>query len=423
MMAGMQGTAVTNWAGNITFSASAVHHPTSVEELQAVVAGARRVRALGSGHSFSPVADTDGELVRLDALPELLEVDSAASTITVSGGVTYGQVAPVLHAAGLALPSMGSLPHISVAGASSTGTHGSGDSNRVLAHSVVALQLVTADGDLLELSREADPERFPGAVVAMGALGVVTRLTLAAVPGYEIAQEVRERLPLRALLDQLDEVVGAGYSVSVFTNWQDPVEANVWLKRRPDAVPLALDWLGSTVADGPRHPVPGMPAGFSTEQMGTVGPWHERLPHFRMEFTPSNGEELQTEYFVPRARAAEALEAVAALAPRIAPVLQIGELRTIAADDLWLSAAYGRDSLAIHFTWVPDMAAVVPVLEAVEAALEPFEPRPHWGKVFRVDPAVVASRYPRLADFRALRDEMDPQRRFANAFVDTYLGA
>ena len=164
----MQGTALTNWAGNITFSASAVHRPTSVDELRAVVAGAQRVRALGSGHSFSPVADTTGELVRLDGLPKLLEVDTAASTITVSGGVTYGEVAPVLHAAGLALPSMGSLPHISVAGASSTGTHGSGDSNRVLAHSVVALELVTADGDLLELSRESDPERFPGAVVALG---------------------------------------------------------------------------------------------------------------------------------------------------------------------------------------------------------------------------------------------------------------
>lgn len=421
----MQGAAVrtTNWAGNITFSASAVHRPTSVAELQSLVAGARRVRALGSGHSFSPVADTDGELVRLDGLPHLLEVDREAGTITVSGGVTYGEVAPVLHAAGLALPSMGSLPHISVAGASATGTHGSGDSNRVLAHSVVALQLVTADGDLLEVSRESDPERFPGMVVALGSLGVVTRLTLAAVPGFEIAQEVREKLPLQALLDQVDEVLSAGYSVSVFTSWRDPVEANVWLKRRPDAIPLALDWLGSSVADGPRHPVPGMPAGFSTEQMGTPGPWHERLPHFRMEFTPSSGDELQTEYFVPREHASAALAAVAEVAPLVAPVLQIGELRTIAADDLWLSSCYGRDTLAVHFTWVPDLDAVLPALEAVEEALAPFAPRPHWGKVFRVDPEVVASRYPRLDSFRALRDDLDPQRRFANAFVDRYLRA
>ncbi|MFC3690521.1 FAD-binding protein [Aquipuribacter hungaricus] len=421
----MQGAAVrtTNWAGNITFSASAVHRPTSVAELQSLVAGARRVRALGSGHSFSPVADTDGELVRLDGLPHLLEVDRDAATITVSGGVTYGEVAPVLHAAGLALPSMGSLPHISVAGASATGTHGSGDSNRVLAHSVVALQLVTADGDLLEVTRESDPERFPGMVVALGSLGVVTRLTLAAVPGFEIAQEVREKLPLQALLDQVDEVLSAGYSVSVFTSWQDPVEANVWIKRLPDAVPQALDWLGSSVADGPRHPVPGMPAGFSTEQMGTPGPWHERLPHFRMEFTPSSGDELQTEYFVPREHASAALAAVAEVAPLVAPVLQIGELRTIAADDLWLSSCYGRDTLAVHFTWVPDLDVVLPALEAVEAALAPFAPRPHWGKVFRMDPEVVASRYPRLDSFRALRDEMDPQRRFANAFVDRYLGA
>jgi xylitol oxidase len=196
----------------------------------------------------------------------------------------------------------------------------------------------------------------------------------------------------------------------------------VWLKRRPDAVPLALDWLGSRVADGPRNPVPGMPAGFSTEQMGTVGPWHERLPHFRAEFTPSSGDELQSEYLVPRSSAAAALAAVAELAPLIAPVLQVGELRTIAADDLWLSSSYGRDSLAVHFTWLPDTAAVLPVVRAVEAALEPFAPRPHWGKVFDIAPEVVASRYPRLTDFRALRDELDPDRRFANAFVDRYLG-
>ncbi len=419
----MQGHTVTNWAGNITFSAAAVHRPASVGELRALVCGARRVRALGTAHSFSPVADTDGDLVRLDGLPELLEVDSTAGTITVSAGVTYGRVAQALHAAGLALPSMGSLPHISVGGASSTGTHGSGDSARVLADSVVALELVTADGDLLELSREADPDRFPGAVVALGSLGIVTRLTLAAVPGYEVAQEVREHLPLAALLGRLDEVVGAGYSVSVFTDWSDPVEAAVWIKRRPDGPVPAADWLGSSVADGPRHPVRGLPGTWSTEQMGTVGPWHERLPHFRMEFTPSTGAELQSEYLVPRGSGAAALAAVAELAPRISPVLQVGELRTIAADDLWLSSAYGRDSLAIHFTWVPDLAAVTPVLTAVEAALEPFEPRPHWGKVFSVDPAAVAARYPRLADFQALRDQLDPGRRFANGFVDRYLGA
>ena len=421
----MQGVAVgtKNWAGNITFSASAVHRPTSIGQLQGLVAAASRIRALGSGHSFSPVADTDGELVRLDGLPRILEVDSALRTVTVGGGLTYGDVAPALHAAGLALPNMGSLPHISVAGASSTGTHGSGDSNRVLAASVVALELVTADGSLLELRREDDPDRFPGAVVALGTLGIVTRLTLAAVPGFQIAQEVRERLPLASLLAHVDDVVSAGYSVSVFTDWADPVEATVWLKRRPDAASLAPDWLGSVVADGPRHPVPGMPTHHSTEQMGSVGPWHERLPHFRMEFTPSSGDELQTEYLLPRSSAAAALAAVAELAPRIAPVLQIGELRTIAADDMWLSPAYDRESLAIHFTWVPDMAAVTPVLQAVEAALEPFEPRPHWGKVFSVDPAVVASRYPRLPELRVLRDELDPGRRFANEFVDRYLDA
>lgn len=419
----MQGTEtrVTNWAGNITFSAAEVHRPTTVEQLQEVVAGARTVRALGSGHSFSPVADTDGVLVRVDGLPQVLDVDGAAGTVTVSGGMTYGQVAAGLHAAGLALPVMGSLPHISVAGAAATGTHGSGSGNRVLADSVTALQLVTADGELLELDRD-DP-RFPGSVVALGTLGVVTRLTLAAVPGFDIAQEVRERLPLRALLDHLDEVLEAGYSVSAFTDWADPVEASVWLKSRAGSEPLPADWLGSRPADGPRHPVPGMPPHHTTEQLGVVGPWHERLPHFRMEFTPSSGDELQTEYLLPREHGPAALAAVAELADRLAPVTQIGELRTIAADELWLSPSYGRDNLAVHFTWVPDLDVVAPVVRAVEAALAPFDARPHWGKVFSTDPAVVAASYPRMADFVALRDSLDPERCFSNAFVDTYLGA
>ncbi|WP_380166567.1 FAD-binding protein [Jannaschia sp. R86511] len=413
-------TPTTNWAGNVTFSARAVHHPTSVAELQQLVAGAERVRALGSGHSFSTVADTVGDLVRLDRLPRVVDVDPAAATVTVSGGCTYGDVVGPLHAAGLALPAMGSLPHISVAGAASTGTHGSGDGNRVLAASVVALELVTATGDLLHL--DGSDDRFPGAVVALGSLGVVTQVTLAAVPGYELAQQVQDRVPVEALVAAVDEVLSAGYSVSAFTSWAPGSTAEVWVKRDPGSPAPVADWLGGVVADGPRHPVPGMPTEHATQQLGEVGPWHERLPHFRLEFTPSSGDELQTEYLVPREHAAAAAAAVAALGDHVAPVLQIGELRSIAADDLWLSSAYGRDSLALHFTWVPDLDAVLPVLGQIEAALAPFAARPHWGKVFTTPPDVVRSLYPRLPDFVALRDELDPDRRFANAFVDRYLG-
>lgn len=413
-------TPTTNWAGNVTFSARAVHRPTSVDEVRRLVVGAERVRALGSGHSFSSVADTDGDLVRLDGLPKDVVVDAAAGTVTVSAGCTYGDVVGPLHAAGLALPSMGSLPHISVAGAMSTGTHGSGDGNRVLAASVVAVQLVAATGDLLELDR-TDP-RFDGAVVALGTLGIATRVTLATVPGYQLVQQVQDRIPLERLVSGVDEVLTAGYSVSAFTTWAPGGTAAVWVKRDPASPAPVPGWLGGVAADGPRHPVAGMPTENASQQMGEVGPWHERLPHFRMEFTPSTGDELQTEYLLPREHAAAAVAAVAALGERIAPLLQIGELRSIAADDLWLSAACGRDSIGVHFTWVPDLEAVLPVMAAVEEALAPFAARPHWGKVFTTDPAVVRSLYPRLPDFVALRDELDPHRRFANAFVDRYLG-
>jgi alditol oxidase len=410
-----------NWAGNVRFAAGAVHRPTSVAELQRLVASTPRLRALGTGHSFSTVADTTGDLVRLDRLPAEIEVDSATGTVAVAGGLAYGQVVGALHAHGRALSAMGSLPHIAVAGAASTGTHGSGDRNQVLAASVVGLQLVTATGDLLQLDR-SDPS-FAGAVVALGTLGVVTRLRLATVPAFDLAQEVHEQVPLDALVDHVDEVMAAGYSVSAFTGWAPGGTVALWLKREPGSASPPADWLGGTRAGGPRHPVPGMPVEHCTEQGGAVGPWHERLPHFRMEFTPSSGDELQTEYLVPREHGVEALRAVAALGERIAPVLQIGEVRSVASDDMWLSPAQGRDSLCIHFTWEPDADAVMPVVAAVEAALEPFEPRPHWGKVFSTEPATVASRYPRLGDFVALRDTMDPGRRFGNEFVDRYLGA
>ncbi|MGJ7442655.1 D-arabinono-1,4-lactone oxidase [Aquipuribacter sp. MA13-6] len=413
-------TPTTNWAGNVTFSARAVHRPTSLDEVRWFVTGAERVRALGSGHSFSTVADTDGDLVLLDRLPKDVVVDPTAGTVTVSGGCTYGDVVGPLHQAGLALPSMGSLPHISVAGAMSTGTHGSGDGNRVLAASAVAVQLVGATGDLLELDRS--DARFDGALVALGTLGIVTRVTLSTVPGYQLVQQVQDRIPVDALVTAVDEVLAAGYSVSAFTSWAPGSTAEVWVKRTPSSPAPVDGWLGGVVADGPRHPVPGMPTEHATQQMGEVGPWHERLPHFRMEFTPSSGDELQTEYLLPREHAAAAAAAVAALGDRIAPVLQIGEIRSVAADDLWLSSAYGRDSLALHFTWVPDLDAVLPVLAEVEAAIAPFDARPHWGKVFTTAPEVVRSLYPRLPDFVALRDDLDPDRRFANAFVDRYLG-
>ena len=412
----------TNWAGNVSFRAARHHRPTSLDELQVLVADSERLRVLGTGHSFNRIADTTGDLVSVGDLPITCTVDGDRRTVTVAGGMRYGEVVGPLHQQGWALHNLGSLPHISVAGAVATGTHGSGGGNGNLASAVRALEMVTADGELVSLDRDRDPETFPGCVVALGTLGVVTSLTLDVVPTYEMRQYVYDDLPFDQLARHLDEVLSGAYSVSIFTDWQDPVRGQVWLKRLDgEAGKPPEQWLGARLADGPRHPVPGRPAGSCTQQLGDPGPWHERLPHFRLEFTPSSGEELQSEYFVARDDATDALHAVAALRDRVAPVLQISEIRAVAADDLWLSPSYRQDSVALHFTWIADEDAVAPVVASVEAALEPFRARPHWGKVFSTPPGVVAGRYERFADFASLARRLDPAGKLRNDMVDAYV--
>jgi xylitol oxidase len=349
----------------------------------------------------------------------VLDVDTASSTVRVAAGLSWGEIAPELHAHGLAVHTLGSLPHISVAGSVATGTHGSGDRNGCLATAVLALELVTADGSRRVL-RRGDPD-FAGSVVALGSLGIVTHVTLACVPAYDVAQTVWDGLPVEAALDGLDSVLGSAQSVSLFTAWSGTGFEQVWVKQRVGDPDVDLTWTGASRADAPRHPVPGVDPAHCTEQGGVAGPWFERVPHFRLDFTPSSGEELQTEYLVPREHAVAALRAVEAVRDLVAPVLQVSEIRTVAADDLWLSPAYGRDSVAIHFTWIADTARVLPVVSAVEAVLAPFEPRPHWGKVFTMPPGLVAASYPRMDDVRRLLDEHDPHGRFRNDFVDTYL--
>jgi xylitol oxidase len=399
--------------------------PQSLDELRRVVAGSPRLRALGTRHSFSTVADTTGDLVSVAQLPRRLEIDPERRTATVSAGMRYGEVVPELDAAGLALANLGSLPHISVGGACATGTHGSGAANQVLACSVAAVELVTASGDLVRIGR--DDERFGGSVIALGRLGVVTALTLDLVPAFEVRSQVHLGLPAAAALEHFDALLGAAYSVSLFTRWTEPWEFEVWSKartatsREPDGAAALPEQLGARPAQGPWHPVPGMPPENCTEQLGVPGRWHARLPHFKLEFTPSNGDELQSEYFVDRSDGPAAVAAVAELGDVLAPVLQVGEIRTMARDELWLSPASGRDTLAIHFTWIEDTAAVLPAVRAVEQALEPFAARPHWGKVFATPGPTNRSLYPRLAEANALAREFDPDGVFRNAFIEEYV--
>jgi len=397
-----------NWAGNLTYRASRVETPTSVDELSRLVAGTPRIRAIGSRHSFSDVADTPDVLVSLAGLPGGITV--AGDRVTVPAATRYGELARTLHEHGLALPNLASLPHISVAGGVATGTHGSGDRNGCLATSVAAMDVVGADGRLTRISR--GDEGFAGSVVALGALGVVVAVELDVVPAFDLRQTVYPNVPWHAVLAGLDELMAAGYSVSLFTDWTGDHLRQVWVKSTGEP---PADLHGVAPADTTLHMIPGESTAAVTEQHGVPGPWLDRLPHFRLDHKPSSGDELQSEYLLPRDRATEAMRRLRAMAGRIAPALHVTEIRSIAADDLWLSGAYGRQTVAVHFTWRNRPAEVFALLPAIEAALLPLGARPHWGKCFATDD--LATHYPRWADFVALRRDRDPDGRFTNPFL------
>lgn len=422
-----------NWARNLRYSAEAVHEPRDAAEVQRLIADAAArgvgVRALGSRHSFNDIADSDGVLISTRLLAGAISYDAEAAagragTVTVGAGIRYGELALALEERGLAVANLASLPHISVGGAIATGTHGSGDAVGSLATAVRGLELVDGTGAVRSL-RHGDAG-FDGAVVALGALGIVTRVTLAVEPSFSVAQTVYDAVSWPTLLAEFDSVTGAGYSVSVFTLWSNQGPDQIWVKRRvagntdaagaPDAADVLLA-LGATRVSEPRHPLPGLSAESATEQLGVPGPWLERLPHFRLAFTPSNGAELQSEYLIPRRHAAAAIEAVLALGDRIRPLLIVSELRTVAADELWLSPAYRSDTLGIHFTWLQRQDEVEALLPVIEAALAPFSARPHWGKLFTQTAAEIAPLYPRHAEFLALAAEYDPQGVFHNDYL------
>ncbi len=415
---------LANWARNLTYSTSRLHEATSVEQVRSFVRSQENLKVLGTRHCFNRIADSRHNLLSLKALNDVVALDAAARTVTVGGGITYGQLCPYLESKGFALHNLASLPHISVVGACSTATHGSGEKNGNLATAVSALEMITAQGDVVRLSRNADGEVFRGAVVGLGALGVITKITLDIQPTYQMKQYVYENMPLSALKDHFDQIQASGYSVSLFTDWQRQRINEVWIKTRVGAGPAfaaPAEFFGAKRATRNLHPIAELSAENCTEQMGVPGPWYDRLPHFRMGFTPSAGKELQSEYFVPRRHAVEAVLAVERLRDKVSPHLLISEIRTVAADNLWMSPCYRRDSVAIHFTWKQDWNAIRRLLPLIEKELSPFEPRPHWGKLFTVPAAQLRARYERFEDFIQLAKKYDPKGKFRNDFLNDNL--
>ena len=412
---------LTNWAGNLEYGTERLYAATSFEDVQRFVKASNRFKVLGTRHCFNELANTTSQFLSLRLQDNVEVLDAQAKTATIECGMSYGQLSPYLDGHGFALHNLASLPHISVAGACSTATHGSGVKNGNLSTQVSALELVTASGDVLKLTREKDGDMFRGAVVGLGALGVITKLTLDLEPTFTMKQYVYENLPLAQLQENFDAIEASAYSVSLFTDWQKQRVNELWLKTRLDAesrFEAKPEFFGATLATKNLHPIADLSPENCTEQMGVPGPWYARLPHFRMGFMPSAGKELQSEYFVPHSHAVEAMLAIERLRDRISPHLLISEIRTVAADDLWMSMAYKQDSVAIHFTWKQDWPAVSKLLPAIERELAPFSPRPHWGKLFTMAPAQLRARYERLPEFVALAKKLDPQGKFRNTFLD-----
>jgi xylitol oxidase len=410
-----------NWAGNLEYSTDKIHFPESVAAVQQLVKKHDKLKVLGSRHCFNRIADSKNQFVSLQRLNKVVSLDADARTVTVEGGINYGQLSPYLHEKGYALPNLASLPHISVAGACATATHGSGVKNSNLATTVAALSFVAADGTVHTLSREKEADTFHGAVVNLGALGVITSMTLDIRPTFMVSQYVYENMPMAVMQDNFDQIMSAGYSVSLFTDWQSESFTEVWVKvheKEAAAWGAQPEFFGARAATANLHPIVALSAENCTGQLGVPGPWHERLPHFRMGYTPSSGVELQSEYFVPHHHAVEAIQAVARLGDQVGPYLFISEIRTIAPDNYWMSPSYKQAAVAIHFTWKQDWPAVSKLLPVIEKELAPFQVKPHWGKLFTVPPAVLHQQYEKLEAFKSLVSSYDPQGKFRNDFLN-----
>jgi len=414
----------SNWAGNFQYSTTNWHEPETVEEVQQLVTRLSKLRVIGTRHSFNSIADSNDNIVSLQKLNKVLHINRENESVTVEAGIKYGDLCHILQQHGYALHNLASLPHISVAGACATATHGSGNSNQNLAAAVRALEVVTEDGSVVTFSREKSEEELHGAVVGLGGIGVVTKLTLDILPSHQMRQDVYERLPLAQLADNFDAIYSSAYSVSLFTDWQGETFNQVWLKSKltdDQHFSLGGDFYGAKAATEHLHPVPGVEAENCTAQLGMPGDWLDRMPHFRMDFTPSKGQELQSEYIMPRDHAFDALCALNAIRDQIAPHLFISEIRTIAQDNLWLSPSYKQDSVAFHFTWQDKWEKVQQILPLIEAQLEPFQAKPHWGKLFTTSPAKIQSLYEKMPDFQQLLMKYDPNGKFRNDFLNRYV--
>ncbi len=416
-----QKTPLRNWAGNLEYSTGNVFYPETVSAIQDLLRKLPNAKALGSRHCFNNIADSKHSLISMARLNRLVSINKENNTVTLEGGMNYGTLCPLLESDGYALHNLASLPHISVAGACATATHGSGMTNGNLATIVKRMEIVRPDGEIVTIDSESDRDLFNAQVVGLGAIGVISKITLALQPSYWMKQYVFEEMPLSLALQNFDKIMRSGYSVSLFTDWTNESINEVWIKMlEHDNDPGAVFYEGRAATKNV-HPIIDLDAENCTDQMGTPGLWYEILPHFKMGFTPSSGTELQSEYFVPVRHAGEAISAVQRMGNEISPHLLISEIRAIAADNLWMSPCYRQDSVAIHFTWKQEPAAVMSLLPKIERELSGYQVRPHWGKLFTIPKETLAERYEKLDEFRMLVSQVDPTKKLVNKFLASHV--
>lgn len=406
-----------NWAGNIEFQDDKTLAPKSIAEIQNIVLTNPKVRARGSAHCFNTIADTKYVALVLDQMPKEIIIDKEKKSVTVSAGLKYGEVAEELHKNGWALHNLASLPHISIAGAIATGTHGSGANNGSLATAVKSFDIVLADGSLRNVN-SSEGDLYYGGVIALGLVGIVVRMELEIRPTYNLGQNVYLGMKRDNFRDNFDAIMGSGYSVSYVTTWQQEIAGEVWVKFLEGRTPPEV-LFGSHCATEKLHLLKHHSPEPCNDQLGIIGPWHLRLPHFKMEFTPSSGSELQSEFFVNKDHAKSALLELEAIADQISIPLLGSEIRTIASDNFWMSPQYKSDNVALHFTWkqVPETFEAV---KEIEKILKPFDYRPHLGKIFTATPSYISSVFPKFKDFQELICQIDPSNKFGNEMTERF---
>ena len=426
-----------NWAGNQTAAPRRELTPRSATEVAAAVTGAARdgltVRMTGSGHSFTPVAATDGVLLRPDGLRAVRSVDPAAGLVTVEAGCQLRVLNEYLRGQGVALQNMGDIQEQTAAGAIQTGTHGTGRDLGGIAAQVTGLELVRGDGELVSCSAEQDPKLFQAARIGLGALGVLTAVTFRVVPAFLLTAR-EEPMRWAEVIARLDELTSENEHFEFY--WFPHTDGCLTKRNNRAAGParplpgwryrlddefLSNTLFGLTCRLGQRYPgtIPAI-NGIATRALGARQ--YTDTSH-RVFTSPRRVRFKEQEYAVPREHLAAVLAEVRALFARRDWRISFPiEIRVAPPDDIWLSTANGRATgyIAIH---VFHQAPHEDYFREVEAVMTAVGGRPHWGKMHTRDAAYLRSVYPRFADFVALRDELDPARRFGNTYLDQVLGS